>query len=212
MLLSGTIFAATQPHHSTARTVFEPLSAPAATAGATARFEAIKRVAFVAPLLRAQQPQSTVEAPVAAQAPSRSYSRDPVRKRPSAEAPAGKPRRKGAGYAVPAGVGDHNAALAFALSKVGQRYKRNGSADGGWDCSGLVSTAYARAGVALPHSSGRIGSMGRAVPRGQWQAGDVIHTSGHVALYLGNGMMVEAANPRDGVRVTRVRGGTARRF
>lgn len=102
--------------------------------------------------------------------------------------------------------------LAFALSKVGQRYRSGGTGNGGWDCSGLVSAAYRSVGVDLPHSSGGIGSRGQAVPAGQWQPGDVIHTSGHVALYLGNGMMVEAANPHAGVRVTTVRGGQARRF
>jgi len=102
--------------------------------------------------------------------------------------------------------------LAFALSKVGQRYRSGGTGNGGWDCSGLVSAAYRSVGVDLPHSSGGIGGRGQAVPAGQWQPGDVIHTSGHVALYLGAGMMVEAANPRVGVRVTSVRGGEARRF
>jgi cell wall-associated NlpC family hydrolase len=108
--------------------------------------------------------------------------------------------------------GDREAVLRFALAQVGQRYRRGGSGRGGWDCSGLVSAAYRTAGVNLPHSSGAIGRDGRAVPPGQWQPGDVIHTSGHVALYLGHGMMVEAANPHAGVRVTRVRGGQARRF
>jgi len=102
--------------------------------------------------------------------------------------------------------------LAFALAQVGKPYRRGGSGNGGWDCSGLVSAAYRSAGVSLPHSSGAIGREGRAVPAGQWRPGDVIASRGHVALYLGNGMMVEAANPHAGVRVTRVRPGTARRF
>jgi cell wall-associated NlpC family hydrolase len=223
MLVSGTIFAATQSHPSAERpvhTVFKPLTTVAA-APAGLKFEAIRRVAVVVP-------DPVVAEPVVYAVPStvdratRSSARNPVRRQPSVKRPArkgtgaGYTRHNGytgyTGYTVPAGVADSNAALAFALSKVGQHYRRNGSADGGWDCSGLVSSAYARAGVALPHSSGRIGSMGRAVPKGQWKAGDVIHTSGHVALYLGNGMMVEAANPKDGVRVAPVRGGTARRF
>ena len=112
---------------------------------------------------------------------------------------------------VPPG-GDRSIVLRFALSQVGKRYRYGGTGDGGWDCSGLVSAAYRNAGVSLPHSSGAIGREGRAVPAGQWRPGDVIASSGHVALYLGNGLMVEAANPRAGVRVTRVRPGTAHRF
>jgi cell wall-associated NlpC family hydrolase len=112
---------------------------------------------------------------------------------------------------VPPGS-DRSAVLRFALSQVGQRYRYGGTGNGGWDCSGLVSAAYRSAGVSLPHSSGAIGREGRAVPAGQWRPGDVIASRGHVALYLGNGLMVEAANPHDGVRVTPVRPGTARRF
>jgi len=108
--------------------------------------------------------------------------------------------------------GDRAAVLRFALSQVGQPYRRRGTGGSGWDCSGLVSGAYRQAGVNLPHSSGAIGRGGRSVPAGQWQPGDVISTPGHVALYVGNGMMVEAANQHAGVRVTRVRGGTARRY
>jgi cell wall-associated NlpC family hydrolase len=113
---------------------------------------------------------------------------------------------------APPPSGDRAAVLAFALAQVGKPYRRGGSGTGGWDCSGLVSAAYRSAGVSLPHSSGAIGREGRAVPAGQWRPGDVIASRGHVALYLGNGLMVEAANPHAGVRVTRVRPGTARRF
>ncbi len=109
-------------------------------------------------------------------------------------------------------TGDRSGVLKFALSQVGKPYRRGGTGNGGWDCSGLVSAAYRSAGVSLPHSSGAIGREGRAVPAGQWRPGDVISSPGHVALYLGNGLMVEAANPHAGVRVTRVRPGTARRF
>jgi cell wall-associated NlpC family hydrolase len=113
---------------------------------------------------------------------------------------------------APPPSGDRAAVLAFALAQVGKPYRRGGSGPSGWDCSGLVSAAYRTAGVSLPHSSGAIGRQGRAVPAGQWKPGDVIASRGHVALYLGNGLMVEAANPRAGVRVTRVRPGRARRF
>jgi cell wall-associated NlpC family hydrolase len=113
---------------------------------------------------------------------------------------------------IAADTGARSDVLKFALSQVGKPYRRGGTGNGGWDCSGLVSAAYRTAGLSLPHSSGAIGREGRAVPTGQWRPGDVIASRGHVALYLGNGLMVEAANPHDGVRVTRVRPGTARRF
>jgi cell wall-associated NlpC family hydrolase len=50
------------------------------------------------------------------------------------------------------------------------------------------------------------------VPAGQWLPGDVIHTPGHVGIYLGGGQMVAATTPSSGVRIGPVRGGTAYRF
>ena len=106
---------------------------------------------------------------------------------------------------VVASPGERAAAVRFALTQVGQPYRRGGSGNGGWDCSGLVSAAYRQVGVQLPHSSGGIGQRGTAIAHGQWEPGDVIVTPGHVALYLGGGLLVEAANPRKGVRVAPVR-------
>jgi cell wall-associated NlpC family hydrolase len=135
-----------------------------------------------------------------------------VAKRAARKAPKKRARREAQPAPDIAATGDRSGVLKFALSQVGKPYRRGGTGNGGWDCSGLVSAAYRSAGVSLPHSSGAIGREGRAVAAGQWRPGDVIASRGHVALYLGNGLMVEAANPNDGVRVTRVRPGTARRF
>ncbi|WP_433045486.1 C40 family peptidase [Dactylosporangium sp. CS-033363] len=100
----------------------------------------------------------------------------------------------------------------FALAQVGKPYVYAASGPGSYDCSGLVMAAYAKVGIKLPHQSEQIAARGRQVPAGQWMPGDVIHTSGHVAIYLGGGKMVEAANPSAGIRVAPVRGGTAYRF
>lgn len=102
--------------------------------------------------------------------------------------------------------------VSFALAQVGKRYVYATSGPDTYDCSGLVAAAYARAGVKLPHQSEQIAARGRRVPSGQWLPGDVIHTSGHVAIYVGGGRMVEAANPGAGVRIAPVRGGTAYRY
>ncbi|MEV0568620.1 C40 family peptidase [Dactylosporangium sp. NPDC050588] len=102
--------------------------------------------------------------------------------------------------------------VSFALAQVGKRYVYATSGPNTYDCSGLVSAAYARVGIKLPHQSEQIAARGRRVPSGQWMPGDVIHTSGHVAIYIGGGKVVEAANPSAGVRVAPVRGGTAYRF
>ncbi|GAB3574676.1 NlpC/P60 family protein [Amycolatopsis endophytica] len=80
----------------------------------------------------------------------------------------------------------------------------------GFDCSGLM--IYAFAGVkSLPHYSGYQYTSGRRVPLAQMRRGDMLFwgRSGihHVALYLGNGMMIEAPQSGMVVRVTRVRYG-----
>jgi cell wall-associated NlpC family hydrolase len=113
---------------------------------------------------------------------------------------------------VPPPSGAAGTVVSFAMAQVGKPYVYAKSGPEAYDCSGLVQAAYARAGVKLPHQSEQIAARGRQVPAGQWQPGDVIHTSGHVAIYIGGGKMVEAANPSAGVRVAPVRGGTAYRF
>ncbi|WP_181774058.1 NlpC/P60 family protein [Amycolatopsis pittospori] len=74
----------------------------------------------------------------------------------------------------------------------------------GFDCSGLM--IYAFAGVkSLPHYSGYQYNAGRKVPLSQMRRGDMLFWGGsargihHVAMYLGNGQMVEA--PQSGLRV-----------
>jgi cell wall-associated NlpC family hydrolase len=115
-------------------------------------------------------------------------------------------------YSVAPPSGAAGTVVAFALAQVGKPYVYAASGPNAFDCSGLVSAAYARVGIKLPHQSEQIAARGKRVPDGQWMPGDVIHTSGHVAIYLGNGKMVEAANPGAGIRVAPVRGGVAYRF
>lgn len=82
----------------------------------------------------------------------------------------------------------------------------------GFDCSGLMIYAFAGAGVELAHYSGYQATAGRRIPLSQKQPGDLLFwgTGGrvhHVALYIGNGRMVEAPYSGSSVRVTSVRYG-----
>lgn len=92
----------------------------------------------------------------------------------------------------------------FACRFVGNPYRFGGtSLTGGADCSGFVLSVYANFGVALPHSSAEQRSVGRAVGSlAEAQPGDIVAYSGHVGIYIGNGMIVHASNRRDGIKVS----------
>ncbi|MEU4419123.1 NlpC/P60 family protein [Actinoplanes sp. NPDC024001] len=92
-----------------------------------------------------------------------------------------------------------NAVIAFARSQVGKRYVRGGEGPGGFDCSGFTKRAYARAGLRLPHSSGAQARRARTVSRAQARPGDLVVGPGHVGIYMGRGMMIDAGNHRTGV-------------
>jgi cell wall-associated NlpC family hydrolase len=82
----------------------------------------------------------------------------------------------------------------------------------GFDCSGLMIYAFAGVGVRLPHYSGYQARAGRRVPLSQKAPGDMLFwaTRGrihHVALYIGDGRMIEAPFSGSRVRVTSVRYG-----
>jgi cell wall-associated NlpC family hydrolase len=91
------------------------------------------------------------------------------------------------------------AVVAFALSQVGKRYVRGGEGQGGFDCSGFTKRAYAHAGLRLPHSSGAQAARARRISRAQARPGDLVVGTGHVGIYMGRGMMIDAGNRRTGV-------------
>ncbi|MEV0292255.1 NlpC/P60 family protein [Nocardia sp. NPDC050710] len=81
----------------------------------------------------------------------------------------------------------------------------------GFDCSGLMIYAFAGIGVSLPHYSGYQYNAGTRVPVDERARGDMLfwgpNGSQHVALYLGDGKMVEAPQSGDVVKVSPVREG-----
>ncbi|MDD7814297.1 NlpC/P60 family peptidoglycan endopeptidase RipA [Mycobacterium sp. CSUR Q5927] len=85
----------------------------------------------------------------------------------------------------------------------------SGSGTVGFDCSGLILYAFAGVGIKLPHYSGSQYKMGRQIPTAMARRGDVIFYgpggSQHVTLYLGNGLMLEAPDVGQVVKVSPVR-------
>jgi cell wall-associated NlpC family hydrolase len=91
------------------------------------------------------------------------------------------------------------AVLAYARAQVGKRYSSGGTGPHAFDCSGFTMRAYARAGYRLPHSSGGQAARARAISRSQARPGDLVVGPGHVGIYMGRGMMIDAGNRRVGV-------------
>ena len=85
----------------------------------------------------------------------------------------------------------------------------NGGSLSGFDCSGLVLYAYSAAGVSLPHYTGYQYQRGTQVPASEAKRGDLLFWgpggSQHVAIYLGDGMMIEAPQTGMNVQITPVR-------
>ncbi len=99
-------------------------------------------------------------------------------------------------------------AVAAALSQVGNRYVAfQASPATGFDCSGLTMWAWGQVGVRLPHYSKAQYESLPHVPYDQLQPGDLLffhHPISHVAMYIGGGRMVEAADPALGVIIASI--------
>ena len=99
------------------------------------------------------------------------------------------------------------AAVQYALAQVGDAYVYGAAGPSAFDCSGLTMMAWAQAGVGLPHSSSAQFGSGPHVSSSDLQPGDLVFyysPISHVAIYIGNGLIVHAANPGTGVRVAGV--------
>ncbi len=89
----------------------------------------------------------------------------------------------------------------YALSFVGCSYVWGGASPSGFDCSGFTQYVYAAFGYSLAHSSYSQESAGTIISIDQAEAGDLVTWNGHCGIYIGNGMVVNAMNPSQGVAV-----------
>jgi cell wall-associated NlpC family hydrolase len=86
-------------------------------------------------------------------------------------------------------------ALRFALQKLGSPYVWGAAGPSSFDCSGLVMWAYAHVGISLEHFTGDQWNEGQHISRSELEPGDLVFfypDIGHVGLYYGNGLMVDA--------------------
>ncbi len=104
-----------------------------------------------------------------------------------------------------AASGSAGAAVAYAMGQVGDAYVYGAAGPDAFDCSGLTMAAWAAAGVGLPHSSSAQYGSGPQIAASDLQPGDLVFyysPISHVGMYIGNGMIVHAANPGTGVVVS----------
>lgn len=109
--------------------------------------------------------------------------------------------------ASPAGVA---AALAFARAQIGEPYVWGAAGPNSWDCSGLTMKAWQQGGISLPHYSVAQYQDSTPIALGDLQPGDLVFwgttsrpgSIHHVALYAGNGMIIQA--PHTGASVDEV--------
>ncbi|MGI8589867.1 MAG: C40 family peptidase [Nakamurella sp.] len=105
--------------------------------------------------------------------------------------------------AAPSSGGDSAGAIAAAAArtKIGFAYTYAGDGPSSFDCSGLTTWAWAQAGVSIPRVSFEQSNFPE-VPLDQLQPGDLVtyySPVSHVAIYVGGGMVVSAADEALGV-------------
>jgi cell wall-associated NlpC family hydrolase len=111
-------------------------------------------------------------------------------------------------YTLPENPTAADRAVVFALAQVGKPYVLGGNGPAVFDCSGLIQQAYLTGGVKLPRLASQQRFAGTRVEIDQLLPGDLLYYQdgssprrGHISMYAGNGLVVEAANPRRGVRI-----------
>ena len=95
-------------------------------------------------------------------------------------------------------------ALQAAISRLGYPYIWGAAGPTSFDCSGLVMWAYQQVGIALPHFTVSQYNSGVHVSRNDLEPGDLVFffpNISHVGMYIGNGMMINAPNFGEDVKV-----------
>ncbi|MFF3614629.1 NlpC/P60 family protein [Streptomyces sp. NPDC002580] len=96
-------------------------------------------------------------------------------------------------------------ALRYAVGQIGKPYEWGAEGPAAYDCSGLTSQAWERAGLTIPRTSQEQWARLPEIPLSDLRPGDLViyfPEATHVAIYLGEGMVVQAPRPGSKVKVS----------
>lgn len=107
------------------------------------------------------------------------------------------------------GSGRGATALAFARKELGKPYRFGAAGPEAYDCSGLTGAAWKAAGVTLPRTSQAQIRVGKPVAKSDLRAGDLVFfysstAPSHVALYVGNGVILHSPRPGKSVEYSKL--------
>jgi cell wall-associated NlpC family hydrolase len=95
-----------------------------------------------------------------------------------------------------------SAVVEVAMRYLGVPYLWGGTTPSGFDCSGFTRYVFQQVGISLPRTSSEQRYAGTEVPASAAQPGDLIWSPGHIGIYVGEGMQIEAPSPGKAVRYT----------
>ena len=96
-------------------------------------------------------------------------------------------------------------AVRFAYDQLGKAYRFGAAGPSAYDCSGLTMSAWATAGVDLPHSAAGQYRVVQHVTRAQLRPGDLVfyfHPIHHVGIYVGADKVINAPTYRQPVQIS----------
>lgn len=100
-------------------------------------------------------------------------------------------------------VSNGQAIVDYACQFIGNPYVWGGtSLTDGADCSGFVQSVFAHFGISLPRTTYDQIYAGVEVSYDQAMPGDLICYDGHIGIYIGNGQIVNAQNPEQGIGIS----------
>lgn len=114
-------------------------------------------------------------------------------------------------YRIPASASpNERVVISYAIGQLDKPYVFGADGPSAFDCSGLTLAAWSRVGVTLPHDAVAQSHLGRPTTKAAISPGDLVFVPGddgtltapgHVGIYIGRGLVVNAADERDGIRV-----------